>query len=70
MIAACVDTFRGALALAGLALRSKLRFSGAYWQWREHTAFGRGTPAGAGFVDRIRYLAHYVRWVGQMRRQA
>jgi len=56
--------------LAGLALRSKLRFSGAYWQWREHTAFGRGTPAGAGFVDRIRYLAHYVRWVGQMRRQA
>ncbi len=59
-------TLPGAIyELARLAVISRFRFKGAYWQWRFHTAFGRGTPARP---ELIRSLLAYGHWVGRMRR--
>lgn len=51
--------------LARLALVSRFRFKGPYWQWRLHTAFGRGYP---GRRELLRSVLAYGRWVGRMRR--
>jgi hypothetical protein len=56
----------GAWALALLALRSGLRFRGAYWTWRMQTAFGRGMPASR--AELLRGLIEYARWMHRVRR--
>lgn len=59
-------TLPGALyELARLALISRFRFKGPYWQWRLHTAFGKGYPSRP---ELIRSVLEYGRWVRRMRR--
>lgn len=56
----------GLWALALLALRSGLRFRGAYWSWRMQTAFGRGMPASR--AELLKGLIDYARWMHRVRR--
>lgn len=56
----------GAWALALLALRSGLRFKGAYWTWRMQTAFGRGMPESR--AELLKGLVEYARWMHRVRR--
>jgi hypothetical protein len=53
--------------LARLGVISRFRFRGPYWQWRLHTAFGRGYPPRRELIGAV--LA-YGRWIRQMRRIA
>lgn len=59
------DTLGGAWELARLGLITGFRFKGPYWQWRLHTAFGRGYPSGGAYR---RSLLDYGRWVHRLRR--
>jgi hypothetical protein len=60
------DTLGGLYQLARLAVLSGLRFRGPYWQWRLHTAFGRGYPPTRG--ELLRSILEYGRWMHRMRR--
>lgn len=51
--------------LARLGVLSGFRFRGKYWQWRLHTAFGRGQPSR---WELIRSVLAYGRWVHEIRR--
>ena len=44
---------------------TRFRFRGPYWQWRLHTAFGRGYPPKRELLASI---LEYGRWIHQMRR--
>lgn len=44
MIRTILDFFGGLYQLARLGVITRFRFRGEYWQWRLHTAFGRGYP--------------------------
>lgn len=59
------DFFGGLYELVRLAFITRFRFRGAYWQWRLHTAFGRGYPPRR---EHRRSLMHFARWVHQARR--
>jgi hypothetical protein len=59
------DTVLGLFDLLRIAAASGFRFKGAYWEWRLHTAFGRGYPPRR---ELIRGLLDYARWVRRMRR--
>lgn len=59
------DTLGGIWQLARLAVLTRFRFKGPYWQWRLHTAFGRGYPAKG---ELMRSVLEYGRWVHRMRR--
>ncbi len=61
-----MGTIGGIYELIRLALITRLRFRGAYWQWRMHTAFGRGYPASR--LELVRSVLAYGRWVRRMRR--
>jgi hypothetical protein len=61
-----IETMGGVWELARLAIISRLRFGGPYWQWRMHTAFGRGMPESRG--ELVRSVLEYGRWVYRMRR--
>ncbi len=60
-----IDTLGGIYELARLGAISGFKLRGPYWQWRLHTAFGRGYPPRgeliASFLD-------YGRWVYRSRR--
>jgi hypothetical protein len=60
-----LDTLGGIWQLARLAVISGFRFKGPYWQWRLHTAFGKGYPSRG---ELIRSVLEYGRWVHRMRR--
>lgn len=62
-----LDTCWGIYELARLGVLSGFDFKGPYWQWRMHTAFGRGTPPRA---ELIRSVLDYGRWMHRMRRSA
>lgn len=62
-----LEQLGSAYELARLAVISRCRWSGAYWQWREHTAFGRGRPEG-GRLALVKATWHYGRWAYRMRR--
>lgn len=64
-VQAIIDWIGGLYELARLALITRGRFGGAYWQWRLHTAFGRGYPSRG---ETIRSVLAYGRWVYRMRR--
>ncbi|MDX2147555.1 MAG: hypothetical protein SFZ23_08540 [Planctomycetota bacterium] len=51
--------------LLRLGVLSRFRFRGPYWQWRLHTAFGRGTPPRG---EMIRAVLRYGRWMRDIRR--
>lgn len=58
--------FVGALwELFRLAWITRFRFRSPYWQWRMHTAFGRGYPPRAAYR---RSIFHFAKWVHQLRR--
>lgn len=61
-----IDGIGGLYELARLAVLSRFRFGGAYWQWRLHTAFGRGYPASR--VELARAVLAYGRWMYRTRR--
>ena len=44
MITRVIDLLGGVYQLARLAVITRFRFRGPYWEWRNHTAFGRGLP--------------------------
>ena len=44
MITRVIDLLGGVYQLARLAVITRFRFRGPYWEWRIHTAFGRGLP--------------------------
>ena len=56
--------------LARLGVVSRFRFRGAYWQWRLHTAFGRGYPSVVWWKrgSIVHSVLEYGRWVYRMRR--
>lgn len=61
-----LETCGGLYELFRLGLLTGFRFRGAYWQWRLHTAFGRGFPARRELIASV---LEYGRWVHRMRRQ-
>lgn len=64
-----IDTLGGCYELARLAVISRFRFRGAYWQWRVHTAFGREfPPPHISRRELIRSALEYARWVYRSRR--
>ena len=60
-----LDTLGGLWQLARLGLLTGFRFRGSYWQWRLHTAFGKGYPSRG---ELARSILEYGRWVHRMRR--
>lgn len=60
-----LDTLGGLYELLRLGVITRFRFSGPYWQWRLHTAFGRGQPPRA---EMLRSVLDYGRWVYRTRR--
>lgn len=60
-----MDTLGGMYELLRLGILTGFRFRGPYWQWRLHTAFGKGYPARGELVLSV---IRYARWVHQMRR--
>jgi len=61
-----IDWCGGIYELARLAVLSRFRFGGAYWQWRLHTAFGRGFPESR--LELVRAVLAYGRWMYRSRR--
>ncbi len=61
-----LDTIGGLYELLRLAILSRFRFRGTYWQWRMHTAFGRGYPDSR--VELLLSILAYGRWMHSMRR--
>lgn len=60
-----LDTLGGVYELARLGLLTRFRFRGPYWQWRLHTAFGRGYPPRA---ELLRSVLDYGRWMHRVKR--
>lgn len=60
------DVIGGLYELARLGVRSRFRFRGAYWQWRLHTAFGRGYPESR--LELLAALLRYGAWMRRMKR--
>lgn len=61
-----IDTLGGLYELLRLGVITRFRFSGPYWHWRLHTAFGRGYPATR--AQTVRAVLDYGRWVYRARR--
>jgi len=61
-----IDTVGAIYELARLGIITRFRFRGPYWEWRLHTAFGRGYPESR--VQLVRAVLDYGRWVRRMRR--
>lgn len=60
-----IDTIGGLYELLRLGVITRFRLRGPYWQWRLHTAFGRGYPPRA---EMIASVLEYGRWVYRTRR--
>lgn len=60
-----LETLGGLYQLARLGVLSRFRFSGAYWTWRMHTAFGQGMPPRPELISSV---LDYARWTHRMRR--
>jgi hypothetical protein len=60
------DNLAALYELVRLGVLSGFRFRGAYWQWRLHTAFGRGYPSSRR--ELVRAVLAYGRWIHRMRR--
>lgn len=60
-----LETLLGLWELTRLSVLTGFRFRGPYWQWRLHTAFGRGYPPRG---ELIRSVIEYGRWMARLRR--
>jgi hypothetical protein len=65
MITRIVDLGGGVYQLARLAVITGFRFKGPYWEWRNHTAFGRGMPASKR--ELLAAVLEYGVWMHRMR---
>lgn len=65
MIGRVFEFVGGLYQLARLGVLSGFNFKSAYWQWRLHTAFGRGYPPRA---EMIRAAIAYGMWMHRLRR--
>ena len=63
-----VDTLGGLWELGVLAVRSRFRLRGPYWQWRHETAFGARAAARPTRWRRVLAVLGYGRWVYRMKR--
>lgn len=61
-----IDTLGAVYELARLGVITRFRFRGPYWEWRLHTAFGRGYPESRW--ELVYAVLEYGRWVRRMRR--
>jgi hypothetical protein len=61
-----LDNLMALYELARLGVITRFRFRGPYWQWRLHTAFGRGYPESR--LELVRSVLAYGRWMHRMRR--
>lgn len=61
-----LDTLGGLYELARLGVITRFRFRGAYWRWRNETAFGQGMPA--SHAEMFHAVLDYGRWMRRMRR--
>ncbi len=61
-------TLRALYELARLAVITRFRMKGAYWQWRTTTALGPEGLAALPAVERRRAVLEYGKWVARMRR--
>lgn len=66
MIHRACELIGGVYQLVRLGVITRFRFKGEYWQWRLHTAFGRGYPANK--VELYKSIVEYGVWMHQMRR--
>ncbi len=57
----------GVLGLTTLGFATRFRLRGPYWEWRTHTAFPEGTPAG-GRSEMVRLALEYGAWAWRTRR--
>lgn len=67
MLGKLLEFVGGLYQLARLGVLSGFNFRTAYWQWRLHTAFGKGYPRG-GRGEMIRAAIGYGMWMHRMRR--
>lgn len=61
----CVETILGLGRLAWMVARARGGRRGAYWRWRDMTAFGAGSPSRG---EKARAIREYARWVQRMSR--
>jgi hypothetical protein len=61
-----IDTAGGMYELLRLGVITRFRFKGPYWQWRLHTAFGRGYPRSK--LEMVRAVVEYAKWARRQRR--
>jgi len=64
-LGAILETIGGLWSLFMLGCRTRFRFDGAYWRWRQETAFGRGEPDAR---EKRLAVVHYARWMWRMKR--
>ncbi len=68
-----LDKVRAIFALARLGVTTRFRFKGAYWSWRNETAFGSHDADFArdkriSLRDHCHAVLEYGAWVARMRR--
>lgn len=61
-----LETLGGLYQLLRLGIVTRFRLRGRYWQWRLHTAYGRGYPETK--LELLRDVLEYARWVHRIRR--
>jgi hypothetical protein len=62
------ETIGGAWELLRLGALTRFRLTGAYWRWRNETAFGADPARRPPRRQRLRAILDYARWVHRMRR--
>ncbi len=67
-VTAITDRLGAAWSLFRLGWQSRFRLHGAYWRWREETAFGNGALPQPSAREKRRAMWHYAAWVWRMRR--
>ena len=63
-----VQTLGGLWELGWLAVKTRFRLRGQYWQWRQETAFGDDPSPSLSRWERLRATLAYGRWVYRMKR--
>jgi hypothetical protein len=58
----------GLLGLLRLGLSTQFRRGGAYWRWREETAFGADRARWPSAAERWHAMLEYAAWARRMRR--
>ena len=62
------ETLGGLWELGWLAVKTRFRLRGAYWRWRQETAFGRDPSLRPSRWQRLCAILDYGRWVYRMKR--